>query len=341
MNKIIRLFFAAVLVCGIIFEINLYAEQAKGVSAIIALVKGKVLLQTKGSKSWLAARNGQFMRKGDALKTGPASKAGVVFANGIESRLNSNTAFRIEEENISAKGKGWDTIRMRIGKIWIKTLKQGVRFNIKTPIAVCAIRGTEYETGVEKNGRTEVKVFSGTVEISNEFGSVEVDKDSKSSVDPGAAPAQPTPLGKSDKPVWQEEAKSSGKIDISLASNSLIVNEIVEGKLTVLDANGTKNNSFKGKIELASDNTVLNFSESGSEKWAASLELEFQGAEAKFKLKSLAAASSIKLSATNETLGASMLNIESRLPSAKVLKLKIKNQEGNEKEFMLKFKTTK
>lgn len=308
----------------------------KDVTAVIATMRGKLEVRAANSKSWSSGKPGQFLYEGDTVRTGRGSRAVISFVNGIETRMNSNSTFSVGTQDISAKGQG-TAITMAIGKVWTKILRPKTKFAIHTPVAVCSVRGTEYETGVDENGRTEVKVFSGDVEVSNEYGSTHVTKDTKNTTEPGSAPSAPAPMTSEEKPTWQEELKNTGTMKIELAKDAVLVNEVVDAVLSVYDSAGTKNVKYKDKIDLSSDNSALAFSDATKEKWSAALRQAPVDGELKFRVK-FTAAGAANVSAAGETLGVAMARLEAKLPQSKSLKLKVRTADGKDKELLLRFK---
>src|SRR5208282_16212 len=61
-------------------------------------------------------------------------------------------------------------------------------FKFRTPSASGAIRGTEFNLAVQENGRTDLAMLDGQVELTNEQGAVNVGTGEQAVVDPGAAP---------------------------------------------------------------------------------------------------------------------------------------------------------
>ncbi|MBN1824378.1 MAG: FecR domain-containing protein [Endomicrobiales bacterium] len=332
MKKVLYSILAVLLFCAAAF-----AAQKRDVSGVVAYSKGQFMVLEEGSKKWAQVRPGQFIHEGDTVRTGASSRGGVLFNNGVETKLNSNTTYKVEKKDISEKAEGLGKIKMIFGKVWTRILKPKTKFEIKTPVAVASVRGTEYETSVEKSGRTEIKVFAGEVELANEFGSVKIKKDSKSSVEPGQAPQAPVPLKKGEETEWKEEAKSMGSVKIEAKSTSFTVKEEVECEVTVLDPSDKKDKDYSKELKITSDNSQIVFSAYDKNSWAASYSAVPSNGELKFKIKAYAALSA-GISVSGEDLGASMISVEAKLPARKDLKLKIRDAEGKEKELLFKFK---
>lgn len=88
----------------------------------------------------------------------------------------------------------------------IKELKQKTKFDVKTPISVAGIRGTEYALSVEDDGTTTVVVLDGEVEFSDKENkkTVMVKKNQKSVVKPGALPTDPEEIDPKKILNWWE-----------------------------------------------------------------------------------------------------------------------------------------
>jgi len=332
-----RIFITAAAVLFFALAAPVHAGDA-AVSAVVTYAKGKVQVLPAGSKTWGNLKMGQFVYEGDTVRTGPASRAGITYTGGIENRLNANTTFKVMPEEQAGKGEG-NKIEMLFGRIWTKILKKGTKFEIHTPVAVCSVRGTEYETDVENNGHTDVKVYEGVVQLSNEYGSKNVSKNSKCSVSAGSPPAEPTPMGGGEKENWQDEMNASGSLKLE-TDGALEAGKANDGTVTVLDKKGVTDEKYSKKLTLSSDNTSVNFSPAGSEAWAAKLEAVPSAGKLGFKVKFSGApgAGSFNITVAGEDLGASVLKISARTASEKKLKVKIKTDDGKEKELHLKFK---
>lgn len=324
------------IVIGLLLVPGLFAAK-KETAAVLSRIRGTAHIKRAASKKWFTAKAGAFLYANDTIRTRPRSRAIVSFSNGVETKLYSNTVFRIEDKKASKKAEG-NKIKLMLGRLWTKVLRKKTKFEIKTPIATIAVRGTEYETGVEKSGKTNVKVFSGTVEVSNKYGSKKVNKNSKTTVDPGSPPADPVPLGDDDQSTWQNDVKTTGSVEMKLSKETTYVKEIVEGAVTIYDEDGKKNKDSTESIELTSDNKNLKFSESGKAAWKTSVELVPEKGEVIFDIKS-DKPGTFNLSASSKNLGASMASIYVKLFPRKTLKVKIKDAEGKQKELKLNFET--
>ncbi|MFH1368658.1 MAG: FecR family protein [Elusimicrobiota bacterium] len=307
----------------------------KDVSGVVSNVIGTAQIQRGSAGAWANAKIGDFVYDGDSVKTLPRSRALISFSNGVEARLHANTLFSVVPKGAGKKAEG-STIKMNIGRLWAKVLRQKTKFDIKTPVATISVRGTEYETGVGEKGNTTVKVFDGEVEVGNEYGNKKLKKGQMNSTNPGNPPGDAKDMGEGDKDNWQDEVKSAGSVKIELKKQEAMVNEVVEGKVSVYDSQGKLKTDFSKEIKISCDSADVTFSKSGEEKWAASLSVAPDKGEVSFKVKTTAGGTK-NISASGEGLGAGMASLSVKLPEKKTLKIKIMDAEGKQKELQLKF----
>jgi tetratricopeptide (TPR) repeat protein len=73
---------------------------------------------------------------------------------------------------------------------------------VQTPNAVAAIRGTDWEISVEKDGSATLTVLSGEVEFYNDLGRVSVRPNEQARVEPGKAPVKTLLTNAADRVQW-------------------------------------------------------------------------------------------------------------------------------------------
>lgn len=317
------------------FAASVYAAKSD-VSGVVSKIIGSVQIKRAGSAAFIGAKVGDFVYSGDSVKTLPRSRALISFTNGVEARLHANTNFTVSGKD-QARKSDTTSIKMGVGKLWTKVLRQKTKFDIHTPVATISVRGTEYETSVGDKGDTTLKVFDGEVECGNEYGTARVRKGQMNNTGAGGPPGEPKDMGEGDKDNWQDEVKSAGSIKIELAKSEAKLNESVDGKLTVNDSNSKKNTAYAKELKLTCDNSSVVFAAAGGDQWSSSLNLKPSQGEASFKVKA-SAGGTMNISATGDELGASMAVLDVKLPPKKDLRIKMKGEDGSEKEFILKFK---
>ena len=150
--------------------ISIGLKQSPSATAIgrINFLLGKegdvTIRHVKGTR-WLAAKFKMEILKGDQLKTIVESRCEVKLNDGSIIRLGENSLFDFSESNLSKYGRQVDAA-LKKGKIWANVTRAssaGNKFEVKSPTAVCAIRGTIYR--METDSTTRVAVYDGKVDV--------------------------------------------------------------------------------------------------------------------------------------------------------------------------------
>jgi hypothetical protein len=152
------------------------------------------------AKAGKRLKNNKFVYEGDVILTGKGDRAAIAFVGGAETRINENSEFLIESGG--GAGKKPTSLFTRVGQAWTRMLHGKSGMQIRTPLAVAAVRGTEAD--IDMRRRLEVKVYEGHVDVMNQFGTQALRAGMMTSVNgPGAAPAQARQMQASDHGSWQ------------------------------------------------------------------------------------------------------------------------------------------
>ena len=199
MSKVLGVLLVSVFLWG---TLGLDYVQARGsVGAIVVHVKGKVKVKRDGTRRFKKLKVNDLLFSGDVVKTWKRSTASIILKGGAEIRLNQRSKFEI-----SKKGKLRQIIELSFGQLWTRMLHKMAKVNVKTPTAVCAIRGTEAD--IEERDMLTVKVYEGHVDVENANGKQSLRAGQMSTVaGAGAAPAAPSEMSSGDKGDWQEGIK--------------------------------------------------------------------------------------------------------------------------------------
>ncbi|MDZ7263916.1 MAG: FecR family protein [candidate division KSB1 bacterium] len=123
---------------------------------------GDVRLVRAGSASWESAKLYGTIYNGDQLKTAQESRCEIKLAeNRGLIRIGENTNFIFQQDQLANKFNS----ELSKGRIWanIRHVGQKGQFQLKTPTAVCAIRGTIYR--IDADSTTRVLVYQGAVDV--------------------------------------------------------------------------------------------------------------------------------------------------------------------------------
>jgi len=153
-------FFSAVL-AGLILACPLAA-----LATAITDTDGKVLFLKRGAYTWAQVVRGQVLGAGDQLKTATGARATVTFDDASRVELSPGSTFTLQELSPQASA-----VKLSVGSLraWIsKSLNR--RFQVRTPTAVCAVRGTEFQVDVAPQGETRVQMFGGLLAVADNKG---------------------------------------------------------------------------------------------------------------------------------------------------------------------------
>jgi len=124
--------------------------------------EGVVEKRAPGQVEWEKITQGEKLSEGSSVRTGADADLILLTDRGHRLRIRKNTTFHLQTLQAD-KTEG----RLEKGRVVsrVKHLKVNEQFNIQTPTAVCAVRGTEFETAAGDRG-TWVAVYKGVVGLS-------------------------------------------------------------------------------------------------------------------------------------------------------------------------------
>ena len=134
-----------------------------------AYVSGIVELLPAGGQTWQSFPAGGQARTGDRVRTGPGSAAVLVFFDGSTTSLEAETDITLVQMSSQRDGGGRGIVLQQwMGQthnVVQPSSDQAARFEIETPAAAIAVRGTEFSVSVEADGTTDVTVVEGLVDV--------------------------------------------------------------------------------------------------------------------------------------------------------------------------------
>ncbi len=228
---------------GLACVLMLSAVSAQAVA--ITRTEGKVLFLKAGSYTWAQVSSGQVLGTGDQLKTATGARATVTFDDGSRVDLNPGSAFTLKESSPQAS-----EMQLKLGSLraWIsKSLNR--RFQVKTPTAVCSVRGTEFQIDVAPGGETNVQMFGGLLAVADTKGDEILLKDQQNvqvtAAGLGAVgDARPAETGPADDDASRTAKRevdlrmSKEEVQAAAAEESKLA-EFQEGK-ALIDVNGNR-----------------------------------------------------------------------------------------------------
>ncbi|MFA4043752.1 MAG: hypothetical protein HZRFUVUK_000530 [Candidatus Fervidibacterota bacterium] len=154
--------------------------QVVGRVAVVKFVSGKAYVERfglKGRKTPL--KKGMLVKTFDVVHTEEDGRIILHWVDGFQIELKPNTTLRILRSSFD-KGKKTTTslFLLRSGEVltrFERKLTPGSTFEIRTPIVVAAVRGTEFGMRIDNDGSVVVKVYSGVVVLNIASGGVRLE----------------------------------------------------------------------------------------------------------------------------------------------------------------------
>jgi hypothetical protein len=137
----------------------------KGVMGTVKVFNARAKADRNNVATWPDARLGMALRESDMIATLAESEARIETPNGSEVRLKENSTVEVAK---LAGGNGAAKLKVNDGSIIANVKKMtGAKgsFELETPTALAAIRGTTVELDSRKGTGTTVKTFDGTVQV--------------------------------------------------------------------------------------------------------------------------------------------------------------------------------
>jgi hypothetical protein len=142
--------------------------------ATFHLQEGTVEIQRAGEGSFSAAAEGQTLREGDVIRTGPDGRAEIEYFDGSITRLDFNTTFTIVALTDDAEaGSTVIEADQASGGTFSRVVEltgSQSRFETSTPTAVASVRGTDYFVLINDDATQIVGVIEGLVDVGGTVG---------------------------------------------------------------------------------------------------------------------------------------------------------------------------
>lgn len=158
-------------------------------SATVQFVQGEVTAQARGSGAPAPIATGSKLEEGTELKVGPESFVAVQLADGTVVRVQAQSELQLRQLRRRGRaGSVQSVLEMHKGGVESTVPPSAEplrRMEIRTPLAVTSVRGTQFSVALADSGQTTASV---------EHGSVAVQSRRDTDSEPGAALKAPTAL---------------------------------------------------------------------------------------------------------------------------------------------------
>lgn len=153
-------------------------------ATLVVEISGRVEVMIGNAPSgWQPARARQVLRAGDRIRTRADSRAAVQLADRSVVRLDQNSTMIIREPVAAGAQKRF---LLDVGRLFFLNRERPADVEFETPIAVGAIRGTEFLLAVEEGtGATRLALFDGAVHLESPVESLDLAKGQEAFLPPG------------------------------------------------------------------------------------------------------------------------------------------------------------
>ena len=237
--------------------ITLYGEAR--VFAAISSMKGNVQIRAANNRKYDSAFKGQMVRTGDWIKTDKKVFVAIVFLDGSNVKIQSNTEIEIKSSRITAKELKTQ-MYIAEGQAWSKVSKQkNGEFKIKTPTAVASVKGTEFDVEFDDLAEsTTLIVLEGEVEFGNDLGAILAGAMEGASASKDEQPIE-YKVAPEDLPQWQNDTDPAWELKLTPdRSGRQSVNQPMKVSIQIINSKTKEpENSFSNDIQVSVDNDLI------------------------------------------------------------------------------------
>ncbi len=216
---------------------------------VVKSVRGKAEIQKANTQAdrWRALQKGTAVKPGDTVRTGKEARVELKISDGSRVVLGSKSKIQVA---LSAPSRVFNLMSGRV-KSFVKKLQPQSKFEIKTPLAAAAVRGTVFEMGFDdQKAEGFLEVDRGVVSLSQDDRSVEVHAGERMGfmhdIPLGDTPSRSTRGGADTRADPERQALRrevglgmSKEMVMAAAANEIRTAEYQEGK-SLTDVNGNR-----------------------------------------------------------------------------------------------------
>ncbi|MDD2805932.1 MAG: FecR family protein [Elusimicrobiales bacterium] len=125
-------------------------------------LSGAVEVRPAREGQWTSATESMEIAEGGGIRTAAGGQAVLLMPNKSKIWLKENSSLEIEQRQTLAS-----RLALVFGKIKVRVphLMRKEKFEVRTPVAVCAVRGTEFVMGADESGKMDLQVLFGEVKF--------------------------------------------------------------------------------------------------------------------------------------------------------------------------------
>jgi hypothetical protein len=169
------------------------APLLAGETGCVYDLNGTAQVQKAGGAEWSPVRKGLPLAEGDRLRTGPQAWCELLFKDGTFVKMEADSETALESLKATAEERVFSFSFLKGRALWMAARLKGKltsKFSVRTPSAVCAVRGTDFSVAVSTSGETSIGLFEGKVAVAGGSGEQELLAGGEASAGPGGVAVQ-------------------------------------------------------------------------------------------------------------------------------------------------------
>lgn len=142
------------------------AAHAAPAGTIVLIPNGSVDVRSGKGADWRPVAAQEFVTPGQEVRTHRTATAELRFSDGSRVQIQPFSIFSVDRADRQETG-----FSLKLGRI--RAAFSGLlssRVSIRTPTAVCAVRGTVFDMGADEKGGTDVSMAEGVLEVEDKAG---------------------------------------------------------------------------------------------------------------------------------------------------------------------------
>lgn len=169
----------------------------------VSLVAGKAQCKSPTADAFEPVKLGAEVRNGTLLQVAPEGRVEVCYADGAVIRFAGGSKVQFQ---LSA-------LRLFDGKVWLRVVKKGEKFEVVTPTFVAGVRGTVFSVEARRKGKGAVRVTEGVVYSTTKQGSVDVAAGQRVEIEPTGYMTKPAAVAGAEsdfaEAAWQADDRKT------------------------------------------------------------------------------------------------------------------------------------
>ena len=250
----------------------LTAQTETRVVAAIASVKGDAQVRPVDERRYNSAYKGQMIHSGEWVKTGKNVFVSIIFLDGTNIKIQSDTEIEIKSSRITRKELKTQ-MYIAEGQAWSKVASQNKgEFRIKTPTAVASVKGTEFDVKFDDLAEsTTLTVIEGEVFFKNDIGSVLASAMEGATASKDEAPTEYKVKPK-DLPKWQNNTEPTFGFKLTPdRTDKHPINEPLRVSIQAINLKSKQaDNTINSDVQVSVDSQLLSMSKNKS-SWSDNL----------------------------------------------------------------------